>query len=365
MRTMIRSLLVWLAVLPLPIMISCAGDKSPPEPIIRPVRILQVFAQGGSRVRTFSGVAQAGVESKLSFKVPGTIRRLNVGVGDSVSVGQVIAELDPEDYSLKLQDADAALTQARAQERNASASYTRVRNLYENRNASKQDLDQARAAFESAVANRESIEKRHELARHQLNYTRLKAPIGGSIAACRAEANENVQSGQTVVLLTSGSDLEVQVAIPEIIIAQVKEGSPVVITFDAIPRKEFSGRVTEVGVASTQMATTYPVTVRLDGPDPAVRSGMAADVSFRFESSGGRERFFVPPVAVGEDREGRFVFIVDPTEPGFGIARRRAVTVGDMTGRGMEILEGLADGDRVVIAGVSKIHDGLKVKLPQ
>jgi RND family efflux transporter MFP subunit len=322
-----------------------------------------VYSSGGRQVRTFSGVAQAGVESKLSFKVAGTIKRLVVDVGDQIQAGQLIAELDAADFSLQAQEAEASLTQAQAQERNASASYERVRDLYANRNASKQDLDQARSAYESAVATVETMDKRLELARHRLEYTRLKAPVGGSIASCHVEINENVRAGQNIVLLTSGTDLEVKVGIPEVLIAGVEEGSAITVTFDALPSKEFSGTVTEVGITATEMATTYPVTVRLNSSDPDIRPGMAATVAFAFETEGSRERFIIPPVAVGEDREGRFLFVLIPTEPGFGEVHRRAVTVGELTGRGLEILEGLTDGERVVIAGVSRIQDGLKVKV--
>jgi RND family efflux transporter MFP subunit len=303
------------------------------------------------------------VESKLSFKVAGSIKRLTVDVGDQVEADQLIAELDPEDFSLQVQEAEASLTRAKAQERNASASYERVRDLYANRNASKQDLDQARSVYESAVATVETMDKRLELAQRRLGYARLKAPVGGAIASCLVEINENVQAGQTIVLLTSGADLEVKVGIPEVLIAGIEEGSLITVTFDALPGREFAGRVTEVGVATTEMATTYPVTVCLDRSDPDIRPGMAATVAFAFEEEGSSGRFFIPPVAVAEDREGRFLFVLTPTEPGFGVVHRRAVTVGELTGRGLEIMEGLTDGELVVIAGVSRIGDGLKVRV--
>ena len=91
--------------------LSC-GKEVPEEQIIRPVRYMQVYSTGGARVRTFTGVAQAGMESRLSFKVPGTVKRLAVLVGDNVKRGQLIAELDRGDYELQVQQAEAAWTQA-------------------------------------------------------------------------------------------------------------------------------------------------------------------------------------------------------------------------------------------------------------
>ncbi len=359
----VRRINILLAVMPWVLLLpACEGEEPVREPIIRPVRTQQVFSTGGTRVRTFAGAAQAGLESRLSFKVAGTVRVLNVQVGDVVQAGDLIAELDPIDYRLQVEETEASLERARADLRNAEAKYARTRALYENRNASRDDLDAARAGAESARAQVQSIEKRLELARAQLRYTRLEAPTDGAIAQVGVEANENVQAGQMVVLLTSGARAEVKVGVPGILISRVREGDPVEVTFDAIPGEVFPASVTEVGVV-TGMSTTYPVTVLLEEADPDVRPGMAAEVAFRFGSPEDRERYIVPPIAVGEDRHGRYVFLVEKTSEEMGFTRRRPVKVGELREEGIEILEGVSDGDLLVIAGISKITDGMKVKL--
>jgi RND family efflux transporter MFP subunit len=342
---------------------SCGGDAEPPEEIIRPVRYQTVYTTGGTRVRSFSGVTQAGTESELSFKVAGTVTRVAVSVGDRVQPGDLVATLDDSDYRLQVQEAEASLAQARASERNASSSYERTRALWENAGASKQDLDAALAAYESAVAQVQSIEKRLELARLQVNYTRLTAPYAGAVAAVQVEVNENVSSGQTVALLTSGEQPEVQVTVPGVLIAQIETGSQVEVSLGAIKNETFPATVTEVGVTSTGFATTYPVTVKMESHDPRIRPGMAAEVSFSFENRGEQEYLVVPPVAVGEDHLGRFVFVLEIVADGLGIARRRAVRVGELTSEGLEILDGLQEGELVVTAGVSRISDGQQVKL--
>jgi len=335
------------------------------EQIIRPVRYLQVYSTGGARVRNFTGVAQANMESRLSFKVPGTVKSLAVLVGDNIRRGQLIAELDRGDYELQVQQAEAALAQAKAQERNAKSNFERVRTLFESNNTSKSQYDAARAANESARAGVNAAEKQFELAKSQLSYTNLTAPVDGAIATVNVEANENVQAGYPVVVLTSGSHIEVKLSIPEILIAQMKVGSKVEVTFDAIPEKEYSATVTEVGIAATGVGTTYPVTVRLDDQDDAIRAGMAASVACQLESKDERERFIVPTHAVVEDRQGRFVYVVKPikNEEGFGIIHRCPVTIGELTADGIEVFEGLSDGELVVTAGVSRVSDSLKVKI--
>lgn len=361
---MTKSNPLWVILFGTILFISC-GEEEAEKEIIRPVRYIQVYSTGGSRVRIFTGVAQAGMESNLSFKVPGTVQKVSVLIGDGVKRGELIAALDPSDYRLQVQQAEAALAQARAEARNASSNFERVRTLYESNNISKSSYDAARAATESAKAAVRSAEKQFEMAQLRLSYTRLTAPVSGAIASCLIEVNENVQAGSPVVLLTSGSQIEVNILIPGILISQVKEGSKVTVTFDAIPNKEFTATILEVGVAATGVGTTFPVTVRLDEQDTAIRPGMAATVVCRFESKDERERFMVPSHAVVEDRVGRFVYVVEPIpdETGYGTIHRKAVTVGDLTAEGIEIFEGISDGELVVTAGVSRITDGQKVKI--
>jgi RND family efflux transporter MFP subunit len=342
-------------------MISCKEEQKVAE-VIRPVRTEQVFSTGGSRVRTFSGVVKSGSESKMSFKIPGTVQKIAVEIGSKVRTGNLLAKLDPTDYEIQVKEAENARDLARANEIQAKANLERIRTLYENRSVSRSNLDAARAAYESAHEQDNIAKKRRKLARRQLEYTELSAPVDGAISDIRVEENENVQAGQPVVILTSGSNLEVKIAMPEILIAQIREGEDVDVTLDAVPDKSFKAKITEVGIASTAYTTTYPVVVRLVETDPDIRSGMAAEVSFTFKATSDRESFVVPPIAVGEDRLGRYIFIVEPSDTGFGIVRKRPVEIGELTPTGLEIFEGLEDGEYIVTAGVSRIQDSLKVR---
>jgi len=342
----------------------CGDEEKSDAPRIRPVRWQQVLASGGARVRTFTGTARAGQELKLSFKVGGTVQRVAVEVGDRIESGAVIAELDPQDYQIQVEEAEASLRRLEAEERNAAASYQRVEALYEGDNAPLGDLDAARAYFETATEAVHSAEKALEGARNLLGYTTLRAPVDGSVAEVDIETSENVRAGQTVVLLTSGDYPEVQVAVPEALIAQVSEGDAVTATFDALPERSFPATVTEVGIMTAPSATAFPVTVRLVQTDPDIRPGMAAEVAFSFGSPAGVERFLVPPTAVGEDDSGRYAFVVDDVAGDLGVVRRVTVLTGEQTGDGLEILEGIEDGDLLVTAGVHKLTDGLQVRVP-
>ncbi len=344
------------------LLISCRKEEVNKE-IIRPVRYQEVIIGGSERTRSFSGTAKAGIESKLSFKVSGTIKSINVKVGDVVKRGKLIATLDATDYSIKVKEAEAGLKEAESQELNAKNSYDRAKSLYETNSIAKSELDAARARFESTLANVERMRSALQYASLQLSYTRLVAPIDGTIAEVPAEISENVNAGRHVVTITSEGKAEVEISMPEVLISNVKTGKEATITFDAIRNKTFTGKVSEVGVSTSGFSTTYPVKVKLDEEDPEIRPGMAAKVIFNFESSDALNRIIVPPATVGEDSEGRYVITVSPDSAGFGVANKVRVIVGELTAGGLEIIDGLVNGDLIVTAGVTRIQNGQKVKL--
>ncbi len=344
------------------------GQEEPPasEPVIRPVRVEPVRYTGGKRIRTFSGTARAGLESSLSFRTGGSIKALPIKLGDRVRRGQVIARLDPKDFELQVQEAEASLNQAKAQARNASANYERIRGLYENNNVSINDLDAARADTDSANAQVVSIAKRLELAQSQLSYTELKAPVDGFIAEVKAEVNENIQGGQAIAVLNAGSRPETTFLVPEQLIGGVREGEKALVRFDAIAGETFEATITEVGVASGQVATTFPVTARLDKGNGNVRQGMVAEVSVTFGSAESAAKLYVKPKAVVEDRSGRFVYVADPAgqQAGLAVVRRREVETGELTNDGLEVLSGLTENELLVVAGIRFLEEGMTVKLP-
>ena len=337
----------------------------PKEPPLRPVRYTVVKAAGAERERTFTGSARAGFRSKMSFKVAGTIKQLPVKLGDEVKAGTLLAALDEKDYKLKVQQSEAALKQAKAASRNAEARYGRVRSLYENNSISRSELDGSRAAAEQARASVQMLERQLEQAKLQVTYTRLVAPSNCSIAEVQAEVNENVASGQAVVLVTYGASPEVELSMPESYIALVEKGTTVQVSFDALPDRTFPAVVTEVGTAMRAISTTFPVVVRLLKDVTEIRPGMAASVVFRFDKYSEKERFLIPPFAVGEDTKGRFVYVIKELKDGLGKVARQEVKTGSLTSSGLEIFSGVKVGDVVVTAGVSKIKAGLMVKVPQ
>ncbi len=344
-------------------LVACDAPPPPEPPPLRPVRFEVVEATGGAQMRDFPGLARAGVESRLSFRVNGTLDPLPVSVGDEVSEGDLIAQLDDSDYQLQVQQASANASQARAQARNAEANYDRVRQLYENQGASRSDLENARAARDSGSASSRAAWQQVEIAQTQVEYCTLRAPTDGVIAQIDVQANENIAAGQVVVVLASGTDVEpeVEVGVPESVIADINRGDTVSIRFDAIDGDTFEGVVTEVGVQPGPQTSTFPITIRLREAASAVRPGMAAQASFTLGDPE-ETAIWIPPHAVDHD-DDPFVYVLE-TNAGDGVVRKRTVELGVIDARGFEVLAGLESGERLVTAGLPFLEDGMAVQAP-
>ena len=342
----------------------CEKSVVETKEVLRPVRYMTVIDKDVARTRTFSGTSRSTQVSRLSFKVSGTVVALPIEVGDRVKAGALLARLDSSGFDLEVQQAQANLVNAEANQRNAEANYERIKGLYENNNASRNDLDSARANAESTRAQTRSSQKSLELARLNLSYTRLVAERDCSVAGVGVEINENVSPGAEVARVNCGEGLEIELAMPESLIADIRRDATVDIRFNAIPDLTFAGAVTEIGVAASDATPTFPVTVSVDGTERRLRSGLAADVSFRFSSTRSGDAHLIPLAAVANRGAEPFVYIARPDGvENEAIVAKRMIEVGELTENGVEVLSGLSDGDRVITAGVSVIRDGQRVIL--
>ena len=341
----------------------CEKPQTEAEEIIRPVRYQEVRETTGRQLRVYTGTSRDTAATRMSFRVAGRVSELHIKVGDRTEAGQVIARLDPTDLELRVQEVRAALEQAQANQRNAQSVLTRVRGLYENNNASRNEMDSARANAEAADAQVKTIANQLRLVRRQLSYAELRAPAACDVADLDVEVNENVAAGQPIALLGCGGDTEVKVQVPGSVISEIRSGDPATVRFAEIEDVLFPGTVAEVGVAATEVGTTFPVTVRIDEEPVPLRSGLSGEVNFMVGSTDGKGRILLPLSAVGGDMQGRFVFVLKNPDQKVTTLDRRAVEVGELTARGVEILSGVEPGEKVVTAGVSQVRDGQKVRV--
>ena len=360
MNKLLAALFASLAVLNLT---GCDSQTPETEPQLRLVRYITIADPASTRTRVFSGSSKSTQESRLSFKVAGTLIDIPVQVGDQLKPGQVIARLDSSQFKLQVQQSNASLIQAQANARNANASYERTKKLYQDNNASRNDLDNARANAETTKALQEAAENALELAELELSYTDLKSDGDCAVAELSVEVNENVASGNPIAKVNCGEELEVQVNVPENLIASIKSDAKVFIAFDAVAGKRFNGRVTEVGGVAEGGASVFPVVVKLldSNAGSGLRAGLAAEVTFSFASNDGANTHLLPLSAVIKGSDGTFVFVAEPQQDKRAVVRRKVVQLGELTENGVQVLQGLERGDRVITAGISVIRDGQQV----
>ena len=339
----------------------CSEEKK--EQQLRPVRTMTLKAANAISSHTFSGIARSDVAARLSFNVSGRLKSVNVKPGQYVKKGALIAEVDDAYFKLKVAEVRASLKQTASELEHAKARYERVQKLYVNRSSSLSDLDSARTAYDSAKANRRAMRTRLEQAQLELSYTKLHAPIAGSVSEIHVRKGENITAATNIATISSTKNIEVPISVPGAMIDSIKVGQLTKVTFEALKDKSFNARITEVSHTSSMRTTTFPVTVRVIKPSKKIHPGMAASVTFDIGKESKVKSFVIPVHALMEDDDDYYIYTVESIEQGVGIIRRHNVSRGSLTGQGIILTDGVKEGMRVLTAGMSRVHKGQKVRV--
>jgi RND family efflux transporter MFP subunit len=319
------------------------------------------------QVRMISGTTKPVDQTALSFAVGGTVEKVEVKLGEQVKKGQVLAELDQQPFVLGVRDAEAELSKAQAGRVERRANYERYVALYESNNASKAELDEARASFDSATSQVKAANAQLGLARRDLRKTRLIAPFNGTISVKEIEPYVEVPAGKAVYGLDGEeSGFEVSTEVPETVVINLNVGEEADVVFPGLKNRRVPGVITEVG-ARSRAATTFPVTVQLKEQFPALRSGMSVEVAFEFipESETGEPVYtglLVPLTAflVGAEKT-HFVFVYDEKSSTVKKTQIKALNL-----RENDVIAepgALKAGDIIATAGAAFLSDGQKVNL--
>lgn len=322
---------------------SCGEKKQTAEEQVVRVKVKELHAESVHGEQGFSGTIQESSGAALSFLVSGTIQRILVDAGQTVAKGQLIAELDPT----TLQN---AYTIAKTTLEQAEDTYKRMKALYESESLPEMQWVMAENQLKSAKAN-------EAIARKALNDTKLYAPFSGYIAAKMADAGQTAAPGLSVVKLVNINSVKVKIAVPEDDVQRIQKGSAMKIIVPALGHREFSGRVTERGVSADPRSRTYEVKGTIDNPEGVLLPGMICQAFTNYMI--GATGIFVPAKLVQLDSDNkRFVWVAQG-----GKAVKRPVTIHRATAQGVQIGEGLAEGDLLIVAGQQKVSNGMKVEV--
>lgn len=334
---------LWLISLCCLTLMGCSEQSEAPA-ADRMVETLVVGA-GTTRVRQeYSGEVRARQEAILSFRVGGKLLVRLVDAGTTVRSGQPLARLD---------DADAAqqYAQAAAQRDLAAADLGRFRELRERNFVSPAALEAREVAHQAAQAQT-------TLARNQRTYTTLVADRAGIVATVMAEPGQVLAPGQPVLRLAAAGEREIAFQIPESDRALVQSGDMAQVRLWAIPGREYRGRVREIAGAADPTTRSYDARVSLLDGDAAISLGMTATVSLHREAL---QQLRLPHGAIFQQEPGKTgaaVWVVAKD----GTATLRPVQVLRWGDDATLISGGLNPGERVVAAGVHKVHAGEKLR---
>lgn len=388
------------------------------QPANRPVAVDVAIARSGSLATEveYAGTTSPIREVSVRSRLEGRLLNLNVDIGDRVSAGQAIAQLDnAELFATVLQaeaeiaarraevaQANAAVGNARSQAerarleyRQAQADANRFSQLAKQGAVSKQvaenALTQARAAEQiffaseqqvrlqqqtvGAAAQRVAVQQAIRLREQERqSYTIITAPIDGVVLERMSETGNLLFPGNEVLKLGDFSQIKVVVQVSELEISQIRPQQPVDVRFDAIPNQKFTGRVKRISPAADPVARLLPVEVIIPNPGGKLGSGKLARVKFLSQQP---QQTIIPVAALevtkknsskpkpGEKQsqsQTATILVIEGDEEQPQVAERE-VTLGDRRDGKVVILTGLTEGERVVVRSGGKLEAGNPVRI--
>ena len=334
-----------------------------------------------------SGYVTPRRRATVAAKVTGRVEQIFAEEGLRVRSGQVLATLDCAQPNAALVSAKtdrdataAALADLEVQSGNADRELQRAQGLRSAGVISPQALDSAKTTADSLhskiALTREQVraaEARIGVAQQDVDNCTVRAPFDGIVVSKDAQRGEMVSpisagGGFTrtgIATLVDMNSLEIEVDVNESYIARVKAGQPVSATLDAYPDRELPAKVRTVIPTADRQKATVKVRITFDKLDDTILPDMGVKVAFLSPapapgSNATQAKALVPKTAVRSDGGSQVVYLVRDDK-----LERRAVSVGAERGSDIEILAGISPGDRLVVRGAEKLHEGQAVEVKQ
>jgi len=327
------------------------------ETVIRPARVMEIAYRRESQALVLAGTVVPRIESPLGFRVAGKIVRRAVDVGTVVEAGQLIAELDPADYQLAVENARAAYAAAEGDFMRAKADHERYLQLRNGASFMQQTLDTRKSAAVTAQGRMDQAKSQLESAEHNLAYTELRADAAGVITAVQGEAGQVVAQGQAVARLARTDELEILVGVPEHRLQAARAADAASFELWSEPGHRYAARLRELSPSADPTTRTYPARFSVIGKPAFIGLGMTATLAF--DRPDARPVAEVPLAAIFQHGTQPAVWVVDRTT---GAVELRPVQIARWRSDSAAILSGVKDGELIATAGVHKLEPGQKVK---
>jgi RND family efflux transporter MFP subunit len=308
-----------------------------------------------------SGRIEAIQRAGISTKVMGYISNINVKVGDQVAKGQLLATIESHDIQAKKAQADAMVSEAEAALTNATKDYERFTQLYKQQSATTKEFDNINLQYSSAKARVEAARQMRNEAVAMLSYTSLRAPFSGIVTEKTADAGSMATPGMPILTIEQTGGFQVSAIIPETEIGGIQQGQAVVVTVKSTA-KTFNARVTELSTSSLSSGGQY--LVRINVPENLTKglfAGQYANVQFHrnLASTITSEQLVLVPMS-GIVRKDQLTGIYTISHN--NTALLRWVRLGKNYGNNVEVLSGLAPGEKFIAQADEKLWNGVAVK---
>lgn len=316
-----------------------SADKKS-EDVAVPVEIAQVRKGDINAVYSNTTSLEAEQEAVVVAKSAEIITEILVEEGDKVNKGQVLARLNTEKLALELKRSEANLARLKAElERN--------RKIFEKKMVSSDTYERLKFDYQAQKAA-------YDLAKLQLNYGDIKAPIEGVVSQRMVKVGNMVQLNEPLFRITDFEPLLAVIHVPENELLKLKKDQPAIIRVDANKQKLYQGHVLRISPVVDANSGTFKVTVEVKDPEKTLRPGMFGRVGVVYASH--NDTLLVHKNALLAEEDTPSVYQIDD-----GIAVKKQISVGFENGEYIEVLEGLKLGDKVVTAGQNSLKNLSKV----
>jgi membrane fusion protein, multidrug efflux system len=296
-----------------------------------------------AREATVAGVLSPIRSVGVNAQVGGALLSVRVEEGDVVREGQVLAEVDSRELRAQLRSAEASLALAKSTAERSTV-------LYKDRIVTAAEHERDQAALASAQASLDAL-------RTRLGFTQVRAPTSGVITDKRAESGDVVGNQARLFTIADISTLVVRVQISELDISGITEGQNTEVVVDAIAGARFAGKIRRIFPAADSVTRMVPVEIALAGPQVArLKPGYLARVTIKLGERPGV--LLAQQSSVVGSRDARAVFLLKGNK-----VERRLVRVGQAVGEVVEIIEGVQEGDSIVVAGAEQLRDGAEIRI--
>lgn len=308
--------------------------------IVQTVEVAKAVEEDVERRVEITGTLAPWEEGLVPFEADGTVIALLVDLGDSVKKGQVLARIDPREYRIRKEQAEAEVAAA-------ELDYGRLTQLVANDMATKQQVDEGRRRLN---VTRTAV----DLLGKKLADTEVRAPVDGAVSKRYANAGEYVRTGNPAFQVVRSVPLKLKGEVPERNASQVHVGDVVTVTSESIG-KALTGTISRIGPSVAIDSRSFPVEARIENPDGVVKPGTFARASILV--AGTVRGVLVPDVAVLQFAGNSRVFVVVD-----GKVQERTVELGTKAaGSRILVKKGVAAGESVVVTGGSLLSDGATV----